>query len=280
MDRPYFVNHFMHGLLPGNALPVMVQAAGEITEQEALSRSEGYPAYHAMLSVSGAGLLETGAGSCEVPASHVFLLAPGQPHSYSPRSGRWHTCWVVFDGPEAEVLVSGLKLAAGIPFPLSDTALFRGRYGKICDCILENSIGGIYKASAECYALLTELSFERNKEAEGAAPPYQEARIAQALEHIHANFARDVALEQMARSAGVTPQHLCRLFQNALAMTPCEYLQQYRLKKAKELLMDKSLPTGRVGALCGFQDPSYFCSVFRRHTGYTPKEFRKVFAGV
>lgn len=273
------MNFFMPEMLASDELPIMVQAAGEDTDQDALVRRKGYPAYHAMLSVSGSGALETGSGCYDVPPGHAFMLAPNQPHSYRPTSDRWHTCWVVFLGAQADGIVSRLGLTMGLPFALSDTELFRQIYQRIGACARDNSIKGIYTASSCCYELLTGLSLDMGNQGVCESSGITHTRIAPVLEYVHVHYGTDMGLEQMAACIGVSPQHLCKLFQSTLAMSPCEYLLLYRLKKAKELLMDKALPTGRVGSLCGFRDPSYFCAVFKKHAGYTPKEFREVFGG-
>jgi AraC family transcriptional regulator, arabinose operon regulatory protein len=279
IQERFFINTFMPELLAIDALPIMVQAAGEDTDQECLIRQKGYPAYHAMLSVSGTGVLETSKGCFDVPPHHVFMIAPNQPHRYYPKCGRWHTCWVVFDGADSNEIFYRLKLITGIPFELPDVKMFNQLYHKICGCAQENTVQGLYRASGHCYSLLAVLSLDMREQGGCALSESAKARISPVLAYIHDNYVRDIGLEQMAECIGVTPQYLCSLFQNALAMSPCRYLQLYRLKKAKELLADRNLPAGAAGARCGFHDASYFCAVFKKQVGFTPKEFRKIFGG-
>lgn len=58
-----------------------------------------------------------------------------------------------------------------------------------------------------------------------------------------------------------------------------EYLNRVRVERAKRLMTVGGIAYGNKGRLakvagdCGFEDPSYFCKVFKRITGVTPKEF-------
>lgn len=280
MIESLFENIFLPELLPPDALPIMVQTVGEDTEQETIHRQNGFPAFHAMLSMDGTGILIAGKKSVDVPPGHVFLIAPDQPHSYYSKFEQWHTCWVVFYGSEAHEIVSRLNLVKEKPFPLSDMKLFRQYYDQIRACALDNSLKGIYEASALCYALLAALSFEVHNQTGNLLLRDTERRLAPVLQFIHDSYTNDIGLDQMAECIGITPQHLCKLFKATLAMTPHEYLQQYRLKKAKELLLDKKLPSRKVGSLCGFHDPSHFCAIFKKQTGHTPKEFRELYGGM
>jgi AraC-like DNA-binding protein len=97
------------------------------------------------------------------------------------------------------------------------------------------------------------------------------------LMFIEDHFNKSIALNDMAAITGVTPQHLCRLFKQSFNMRPFEYLTRYRLQKAKEILVSPENPALKeVASITGYNDTSYFCSVFRQYEGMTPVEFKKM----
>lgn len=64
-----------------------------------------------------------------------------------------------------------------------------------------------------------------------------------------------------------------------LGITPIQYVKQYRIEKAAELLLSTSMKIGEIGADCGFSDTSYFTKTFREIKHCTPREYRQKFAG-
>jgi len=56
---------------------------------------------------------------------------------------------------------------------------------------------------------------------------------------------------------------------------PYQYLMEYRLAKAAQLLKDTDLPIGEVAAGVGFQQMSHFGKCFREKTGLSPRDYRK-----
>jgi AraC family transcriptional regulator len=100
--------------------------------------------------------------------------------------------------------------------------------------------------------------------------------VADALEFIHANYARELSLTDIAGSAHLSPFHLARLFKQSLGVSPHQYLIQVRVNNARWLLSagsgERSL--AEVASAVGFADQSHLTRHFKRVTGLTPRQFR------
>jgi AraC-like DNA-binding protein len=60
-------------------------------------------------------------------------------------------------------------------------------------------------------------------------------------------------------------------------MRPFEYVTRYRLKCAKELLLNQNdYPIKTIAAMVGYNDTSYFCSTFREYEDCSPLEFKRM----
>ncbi len=87
--------------------------------------------------------------------------------------------------------------------------------------------------------------------------------------------ARPVSLGQLASAAGVTPEHLCRLFRASLGHSPAETVRLARLDHAAVLLARSNYSVGEVSAFCGFANPYHFSRVFKSAFGQTPTQTRE-----
>jgi AraC-type DNA-binding domain-containing proteins len=69
--------------------------------------------------------------------------------------------------------------------------------------------------------------------------------------------------------------YLARCLKEYSGMSPVQYRHHLQIDRAKRLLTHTKLPLARVGEQCGFQDINYFSRLLKRHTSFTPGEYRK-----
>jgi len=100
--------------------------------------------------------------------------------------------------------------------------------------------------------------------------------IDSAKKYIAARYTNNsLSQEDVSQYVGVSKYHLSRLFSKHLEQGFAEYLNQVRVKKAKELLVETKLSVAEISFLVGFNSPQNFGRVFKKLTGITPKEFSK-----
>jgi AraC-like DNA-binding protein len=105
-------------------------------------------------------------------------------------------------------------------------------------------------------------------------PPGQERRaVRRSREYLQAHAAENVTLGALARFAGLSAFHLCRVFREAVGMTPHAYQTQARVRHAKSLLR-AGLPIALVATEAGFYDQAHLTRHFKRIVGLTPGQYR------
>ena len=78
------------------------------------------------------------------------------------------------------------------------------------------------------------------------------------------------------RARGYHPDYFRRYFKRHTGVSPLVYLNQLRIERAKELLrLESSLSVGEIALRCGFRDPLYFSTAFKRSVGKAPLAYRK-----
>ena len=85
----------------------------------------------------------------------------------------------------------------------------------------------------------------------------------------------EVTTASLAASAMISESECLRCFHKTIGLPPMQYLKQFRIQKAAELLISTEKKIGDIGAECGFLDTSYFTKVFRELRGCTPGEYRR-----
>ena len=109
-------------------------------------------------------------------------------------------------------------------------------------------------------------------------PAYQYSKYSQNIfnscEYMAKNFDQNITLEDIARSANLSPTFFHTMFKLAKQITPREYLLQLRITMAKNLLRNTGKSLSEIALLCGFESQSYFSYVFKKATGLSPKKYR------
>ena len=85
----------------------------------------------------------------------------------------------------------------------------------------------------------------------------------------------DVPLVEVARACGLSRGHFTKAFRVTTGLTPHQWLQRYRVDKAKRLLLDPATPIAEIAAACGFADQSHLTRVFSRLVGTPPAAWRR-----
>lgn len=101
------------------------------------------------------------------------------------------------------------------------------------------------------------------------------ARIKVMLQYIQEHYAGELTLSKIAESAAVSENECLRCFHSIIGSTPIQYVKQVRIQKAAGLLSSTNRKISDIGAMCGFQEMSYFAKAFRELKGCTPSEYRR-----
>jgi len=124
------------------------------------------------------------------------------------------------------------------------------------------------------HLLRSHLTVRKSDQIELSRAGLVDRRLRLAIEFMHDNFGRELALEEIASAAYLSEYHFARLFKQITGVTPHVYLANVRLERARKLLAETALPISEIAATVGYQSQSHFTKMFKSVTGVTPRAYR------
>lgn len=178
-----------------------------------------------------------------------------------------HTLWVHFDGSSSQNWFHELC-------PQKEQKV---KYCKIAAECIKNILRYIkagqneYALSNEIYTLLCAAAG-----AEDLTHNIDMEQIAAAKDYIREYFSQNISVSDIAAKLHISTSYFSKVFKEATAFSPYEYILNIRLEKAKELLLKTVLPVSEIACQTGFQSTSNFIYFFHKETGLSPLKFRKM----
>ncbi len=127
------------------------------------------------------------------------------------------------------------------------------------------------KCLSEFYGLVTQIASIQSY-AYSLAGKYR--LIHRSVKYIETHYHRqDLYTPMLAKMSGMGETYYRGIFQSVFGIPPTKYIQQYRVEKAKPLLVNSAGSIEEIAVAVGFANASYFCKVFKATTGLTPTEF-------
>ena len=127
------------------------------------------------------------------------------------------------------------------------------------------------KCLSEIYDVITRIS---NENAFSLTLAGKYGLIHRSVKYIEKNYTdKDLYTTELAEMSGIGETYYRNIFIAVFNTPPTKYIRQYRVDKAKELLVNTTASVEEIAEKVGFANSSYFCKVFKSLTGVTPSDF-------
>ncbi|MBC7511650.1 MAG: AraC family transcriptional regulator [Ferruginibacter sp.] len=97
-----------------------------------------------------------------------------------------------------------------------------------------------------------------------------QTRLQYVIHFIHEHLTDKILINELCKKAYLSRNHFFKWFREQFGVSPVEYINQERIKLAKQLLAESQKNITHVSALCGFADVNYFVRIFKKIEGITP----------
>ena len=119
-------------------------------------------------------------------------------------------------------------------------------------------------------------AFRKSNRLNDCIESQQRQVIEKVMFYIKSNYAQDFKLEDLSLMAFLSRNYFCKLFKEVTDMTVMEYAQKIRMEEACRLLRETGRKVIDIASDVGYRDIKFFNQVFKRITGITPSEYRKL----
>ncbi len=232
--------------------------------------------YQLLYITRGQGILKTAhAGEQQVDAGTMFLIFPGEWHTYQPDlSTGWDEYWIGFKGPNIDH-----RVAAGFLSP--EHPVYRVGQLEVGVNLYREAIHVATRQEAYFQQLLCGIvnhllglmfmtSINRDYDRESDVPEL----ISRARDFMQRCIEEDISMPDVASALNVSYTTFRRLFKRYTGLAPSQYFINLRLHRAKQLLRSTDCSIKEIAFRLHFENPEYFATLFKKRTGLRPSDFR------
>lgn len=213
--------------------------------------------------------------SYEIKSGQGFLICPKQINTYiADMEHPWEYVWFEFDGLRAKEALNLAGLSINSPLYLSNNKELSGQLKNEMLYISQHSsespinlIGHLYLA----LDYLTRSSASRNVMQNGR---FVDFYIREAISYIEQNFQNDITIEDIAQYCNLNRSYFGKIFRNVVNKSPQEFLINYRMTKAAELLKYSEIPIHDISLAVGYNNQLHFSRAFKNMYQISPREWR------
>ncbi len=230
--------------------------------------------------LSGQGIFKTDDMEYRLHSGQGFLIEPGLSTYYcADTANPWSYIWIGFNGDLAQEIVKQIGISRKNPifsFSSSDGLV------SIIEELLQIPASDApslfqYSLLLSFLSILAKEIYQKsqghfeNEETEKKSNYY----ITKALAFIRANYSNAIKVSDVANYLGISRFYLCALFKETMDHSPQEYISNFCLGRARELLTTTEYSISEIAYLCGYRDSDVFSKAFKRKYLSSPSQYRK-----
>ena len=253
-------------------------------EQCAPSHSYGPAArnhylFHYVISGTGTLMADDTNGitqTYQVKSGQGFMLFPGQINTYiADKNLPWEYVWVEFDGLRANGAVELASLSMNHPiYHARSKDLRENMFSEMMYLVEHKDMPPPLHLIGHGYLFLDFLTRSAANVTAQKSGRVRDFYIKEALTYMEQNFQNDISVEDIAATCGLNRSYFGKIFKEALGKTPQEFLLNYRMIKASELLKLTGLSIGDISNAVGYANQLHFSRAFKNMYGMAPREWR------
>lgn len=203
----------------------------------------------------------------------LFYIPPGKTAKYFPSSkDPWIYTWIGFSGSRSDDYLNeiGLSFTHPIYHDKKDIEL-KPLFNDLADKYNHSKFLNI-----ECMSVFLNIIYKMmiSDHKKDVILSQKQTHIRMAKQFIENNYQFKIRITDIADSLSLSPNYLANIFKSELGISTKQYLTDYRMQKACQLLSNGDYPVKEVAKRTGYPNPLHFSAEFKRIKMISPKEYK------
>lgn len=256
---PFFINEYGH----------YIACSSYFTERQEQKN------YLLIYTLSGKGLLNYCGKEYVLGANQAVMIHCVPYHMYKTFPGDlWDFRWFHFNGTSAKEYFHLMNPDALSIITVSDPLGFQKMLDELFSSFTVNDISANVRISRITVDIISYLIVSKFVPAENKKHAEHRKDIERLILYIQRNYSSKLSMEDLSKTACMSKYYLIRLFKSHTGVSPYDFIKNFRINKAKELLKTTEYSVGEICTLTGFNDYCHFIRQFREVVGVTPLKYR------
>lgn len=261
------------------SFPFAVKECGFCNERKfTLGHGNRYNEYLLLYSVEGTVRYTKAKQTQYIQPNAVIVTACNTPLTFTRVSKEWTYYYFIISGSHAKLYYNLIRTQNNVvlvsPFlPILD--YFMELYLIASGIKSENDTWNYLHISMYLHTIFTALyDLTNNIRTIKELTPAQETVVNIAVKYISENYSGELSIDAICNQVGFSKYYFCNLFKKQMGMTVHQYVNEFRINKAKELLAYSKLSVNSISHQVGFKTSLTFIRAFERAVHMTPTEYR------
>lgn len=234
--------------------------------------------FHYIISGTGTLMADNAKGETQtysIKSGQGFLIFPGQITTYiADQNLPWEYVWIEFDGLRVKEALDLTELSVNTPVYHSHSKDLREQLMNEMLYIVHHARESPFHLIGHLYLFLDYLTQSAKSKKLVQSSKMSDYYIKEAINYIEQNFQNNITIEDIAAICGINRSYFGKIFRNSIGRSPQEFLMNYRMVKATELLKLTSLSIAEIGSAVGYENQLHFSRAFKTIYGVSPREWR------
>lgn len=228
--------------------------------------------------IKGRGTVNYGEQPIVISADHCFLIEPNQAVSYQPDyDNPWSYVWIEIGGEIAKKIISRINFhGQGMVLKIIHPQHIYDVFSAIFDDgqVEMNQAAELLRVNSHVQRIFSLLVKEHCIDEAQIGTSKKENQIKRIREYLDLNYADPhISIEKVAQHFYFNPSYMSRAFKEQIGIGPRKYLIQLRMRRAVELLKNKSYSISQIANSLGYINQFYFSKEFFDYYGVRPTKY-------